>query len=79
MKWKYALVYLVDIFIYTTYPEQHIGHVRSILKLLNDAGVILRVKKCKFFAEVVDSLGHIILPTLLEIASRTTDAIRGLQ
>lgn len=46
---------------------------------LNDADVTLRLKKSKFFTESIDYLGHMILPRSLEIASHTTDTIRGLQ
>ena len=52
-------------------------HVEEILEKLQDAGVSLKLKKCRFFAETVDYLGHFIRPDLLEVATKNTAAIEG--
>lgn len=79
MKWQFVLVNLDDIAIYFKSPDEHIGLVRRVLRLLNDAGVALRLKKCKFVTETCDYLGHVIRPRGLDIPSHSTDAICGLQ
>lgn len=79
LRWQYALSYLDDIVIFSRTPQEHIGHVRKVLTLLHDAGVTLQLKKCKFFTETINYLGHVIRPRRLDISSHTTDAIRGLK
>lgn len=59
--------------------EEHIRHVDEVLTVLSDAGVSLKLKKCDFFTNRVDYLGHVIHPGKLEVASRNTDAIKGFQ
>lgn len=79
VKWQFALVYLDDIVVFSRTPVEHIDHVRHVLTLLHDDGVILKLKKCRFFTDTIDYLSHVIRPRRSEIASHTTDAIRGLQ
>lgn len=47
------------------------------MTLLLNAGVTLKLQKCKFFLEPIHYFGHVIRPRPLEIASNTKDAIRG--
>lgn len=79
VRWHFALVYLNDILIILRSPQEHIGHVRKVLKLLRNAGVTLKWKKSKFFLETIDYSGQAIRPRRLEIASHTTEAIRELK
>ena len=79
VRWQYSLVYLDDIVVFSKTGEEHIDHVRSVLSLLADAGVTLKLKKCFFFTDKIDYLGHVIRPGKLQIAEHTTDAIRQLQ
>ncbi len=39
----------------------------------------LKLKKCSFFGQSVNYLGHTIRPGLLEVANRNTDAIQGFK
>ena len=79
VKWQYALVYLDDVIIYSKTVEEHFRHVRTVLTLLQSAGISLKLKKCAFFTAAVDYLGHRIKPGKLEVASETCDAIRHAQ
>lgn len=49
MKWQLALVYLDEIIAFLRTPKEHIVHVRRTLQLLYEAGVNVKLKKCKFF------------------------------
>lgn len=60
-------------------PEEHNRHIREVLTPQNNVGVTLNLKKCQFFTESIDDLGHVIFPGRLELVSRTTDEIWGLQ
>jgi len=76
VRWQFALVYLDDIFVFSTTVEDHFDHVRTVLGLLKDAGVTLRLDKCHFFSEAVDYLGHVVRPGRLAVSSKTCDAVR---
>ena len=76
VKWQYALVYLDDVIVYSKTIKEHFIHVQTVLQLLRDAGVSLKLAKCSFFDQSVDYLGHVIKPGKLEVASKTVDAIR---
>lgn len=49
VKWKYALVCLNDVAVFSQWLLQHIGQVATVLKLMSSARHILKLKKC-FFA-----------------------------
>ena len=75
-KWKTCLVYLDDFIIYSKSVEEHIDHVDEILTALDTAGITLKIKKCRFFSEEVEYLGHIIKPGHLEIDKTNTASLR---
>lgn len=54
--------------------EEHLHNVDEILTILGEAVVTLNLKKCRFFSDSVDYLGHIIRP--LEIDKSHTKPLR---
>ena len=67
-KWKHAIVYLDDIVIFSRNVEEHMEHIASILAMLRNAGMTLKLKKCYFLQQRVDYLGHIVSPGKLAVA-----------
>ena len=57
---KFCIVYLDDILIYSENHEEHERHVKTILRALSRAGLILNLDKCTFFAEEIKFLSHIV-------------------
>ena len=53
-KWKTCLVYLDDVIIFSNSVEEHIRHVDEILTALEEAGVTLKISKCRFFTKKVE-------------------------
>jgi hypothetical protein len=57
---KSCLVYLDDIIVFSKTIEEHVENLRRIFALLKEANLKLNLIKCKFLAEVVHYLGHVI-------------------
>jgi hypothetical protein len=57
---KFALVYLDDVIIYSDTIENHISHLRTVLKMLSEAGLKIKPDKCEFAKKEIIYLGHII-------------------
>ncbi|CAN8072599.1 unnamed protein product, partial [Agarophyton chilense] len=66
-KWRTCLVYLDDIIVFSNNLDDHLEHVRDVMKILRDAGITLKLKKSEFFTDSVKYLGHIIRPGQLSI------------
>ncbi|CAN8075543.1 unnamed protein product [Agarophyton chilense] len=75
VKWKFALVYLDDVIIFSLTVTEHLRHVKKVLTILQDPGVTLKLRKCAFFQASVDNHAHVVLPGKLKVATRTTNAI----
>lgn len=48
VKCRYAMVYIHDVIIFTSVPENHIQRVQNVLKLVQKAGMSLQLNKCHF-------------------------------
>ncbi len=55
-RWRSCLVYLEDVIVFSTTFDGHLRHVEEILRVLKEAGLSLKLRKCNFFAETVDYL-----------------------
>ena len=56
----FVVGYLDDVMIFSQTLEEHVNHVKQVLDALNEAGMILNLDKCEFFATEVRFLGHIV-------------------
>lgn len=76
VKWKFALVYIYYVVVFSNTEEDHNVHVRSVLTLLRNEGVSLKLKKFFLFHNKIEYLGHFIIPGSSEVAPQVTDAIQ---
>lgn len=65
-----------DFIIFSKSVDEHIHHVEDILTTVGEAGVTVNFKKCHFFSNYVDYLGHIIKPVRLKIDQSHTKCLR---
>ena len=56
----YVEIYLDDITIHSKSFEDHIVHVKDVLRRLKEAGLKINAEKCKWFAAEINILGHIV-------------------
>jgi Reverse transcriptase (RNA-dependent DNA polymerase) len=76
LTWKVCLVYLDDIIVFSRNVKEHMEHLDAVLHRLCRAGLSLNLKKCRFFKESVDYLGHVILPGKLAVTNKNTQALK---
>ena len=56
----FVAVYLDDILIFSKTREEHYNHVRTVLRKLQEARLIVKRPNCHFFKNKVTFLGHIL-------------------
>lgn len=55
IRWQDCLVYLDDVIVFSKDVDDHVRHHDTVLSLLRDAGVPLRLRKC-FFSSLKSSI-----------------------
>ena len=60
LEWKICVVWIDDIIIFSKSHEEHLQHVSQVLDALRNAGLQVRLKKCKFAVSKVKYLGHVV-------------------
>lgn len=55
-----CLVYLDDIVVFSTNPEEHLMHLRLVLSKLQSANLFAKLSKCRFALSSVKFLGHVV-------------------
>jgi ribosome-interacting GTPase 1 len=53
-----VITYLDNILIFLKIKEDHIKHVSSVLRKLQEANIKLKLKKCEFHVQETEFLGH---------------------
>lgn len=81
VKWQYELAYIDNSVVISPSQSDPIAIARlcQVLKLMMNAGVLLKLKKCVFFTNIIDFFGNVVRPRWLEIAFHKSDEIKGLK
>ncbi|CAM9449423.1 unnamed protein product [Heterosigma akashiwo] len=74
-----CVVYLDDIFVFSSSCEQHIKDVAKVMKRLRDAGVKTRPDKTTLCRRSVKCLGYLLTPEGLKPLSNKIDGIKNAQ
>jgi hypothetical protein len=67
--------YIDDIVVYKDTVEKHQIHLQIVFERLKVHGLCLHPRKCKFFQESVECLGHVIYPCGLGVQQAKVEAI----
>ena len=54
----FAMAYLDDIIIYSSTPEEHLQHIKTVFEKLRHAKLSMKLSKCHFFAKEIQYLAH---------------------
>ena len=57
---KFVVVYFDDILIYSKSIDEHVGHIRDVLRVLRENKFYANLKKCTFMSESLLFLDFII-------------------
>eukprot|EP01018_Ginkgo_biloba_P015294 Gb_10780 [translate_table: standard] len=72
---KFVLVFFDDILIYSKSWDEHIGHVKQVLQILEDNQLYAKKSKCEFGKREVEYLGHAISGEGVKVDSKKIEAI----
>ena len=74
----FAMAYLGDIIIYSSTPEEHLEHIKTVFKKLCHAKLSMKLSKCHFFAKEIQYLGYILGVEGIKPVPAKTEAIRAM-
>jgi hypothetical protein len=58
--YKFVIVFIDDILVYSKNEEDHIEHLRVVLTRLRDYQLYAKFSKCEFWLKIVSFLGHVL-------------------
>ena len=74
----FAIAYLDDIFIFSNNEVEHLQHLETVFKRLQDAGLKLKESKCDFFRSQIHYLGHMLLAEGIQPLPEKLDSITNM-
>nr|GEW76897.1 putative reverse transcriptase domain-containing protein [Tanacetum cinerariifolium] len=78
---KFVIMFIDDILIYYKTQEEHVEHIRIVLKLLKKEKLYAKFSKCEFWLREMQFLGHVInggeVKVLKDAIYRTKEKVYG--
>ena len=74
----FAMAYLDDIIIYSSIPEEHLQHIKTVFEKLRHAKLSMKLSKCHFFTKEIQYLGHILGMEGIKPVPAKTEAIKAM-
>ncbi|PRP73007.1 retrotransposon nucleocapsid protein, partial [Planoprotostelium fungivorum] len=73
----FVQIYLDDFLIYSQSHEEHVQHVRRVLKRVIDHKLSVNLKKCEFHSQKVKFLGYEVTPDGIHMCADRVESIRN--
>ena len=77
MHLQWCIIYLGDIIVFAKTPKEHFIRLRAVFEKLKEAGLTLRLGKCKFFKQSLTYLGHVMSDKGIEMDPKKTEIIQN--
>ena len=74
----FAMAYLDGIIIYSSTPEEHLQHIKTVFEKLCHAKLSMKLSKCHFFAREIQYLRHILGMEGISPVPAKTEAIKAM-
>ena len=74
----FAMAYLDNIIIYSSTPEEHLQHIKTVFEKLCHAKLSMKLSKCHFFTKEIQYLGHILGMEGIKPVPAKTEAIKAM-
>ena len=74
----FAMAYLDDIIIYSSTPEEHLQHIKTVFEKLCHAKLSMKLSKYHFFTKEIQYLGHILGMEEIRPLPAKTEAIKAM-
>ena len=75
----FVQIFLEDFLIYSANKEEHVQHIRAVLKRCIEKQLRVNLKKCRFHTEKVEFLGYEVTPTGVNMILDRVQTIREWQ
>ena len=77
--WKFVLIYMNDIIVFSLNTKKHLTHLNEILNFLKKSEVILAFKKCHFAYSSIKTLNHYVFRLGMSILEKKIKTIKKLK
>ena len=74
----FAMAYLDNILIYSSTPEEHLQHIKTVFEKLCHAKLSMKLSKCHFFTKEIQYLRHILGVEGIRPVPAKTEAIKAM-
>ena len=76
---QFAVAYLDNIIIYSSTPEEHLQHIKTVSEKLRHAKLSMKLSKCHFFTKEIQYLRHILGMEGIRPVPAKTEAIKAMR
>ena len=78
LEYRYALIYIDDIIIFSKSVDEHLAHLEEVFKRLREANIKLNPKRGNFVKQKLEYLGHVINPKGVEPDPNKIRVVQGI-